>query len=189
MWPASLSATQRSSNPSKRSSVTIPISQEGGCVSRSVAETANRTGISSLRRKFANGLLQAQAGVDPQPPDLPVADAKQLGDLGLRPAVVKRAGKDLAPVRRQAFDSLVQGGPALQLGRAVGLLWWVALEADGRPARVVAGQVKQFALDLHGRQAEEFLDRPRRLLPQRPCQPDQGILKDVVGFFLGPHGR
>src|SRR5438046_835322 len=86
----------------------------------SAAHSLNRTTIFSSRgRKFANRRFQSQAGLDPEPPYLAVADAQELSSLGLGPAVVKCAGKDLAQLQRQALGSFVQGAPAVELGRVL----------------------------------------------------------------------
>jgi hypothetical protein len=82
----------------------------------------------------------------------------------------------------------VQGGPAVQFGRAVAVpLGRVLRQVGGGPAGVAAGQVEQFAAEVQGGQAEEILDRWRHLLAEGPRQADQRVLHNVLDLFPGSH--
>ena len=65
--------------------------------------------------------METQTGPAPEPAHLPVADAEEPGHLLLWPAVIEGQAEHLAQFRRQTFDRLVQGLPALQVARVGGV--------------------------------------------------------------------
>jgi len=85
--PDPVSAVNRFSTYYRRSFDGMALSYGGG-ICNSVAARPIRTGILSTRRQHATDLLESQARLDAEPADLAVADAHQLGDLGLGPAVI-----------------------------------------------------------------------------------------------------
>src|SRR5271157_2147763 len=152
-------------------------------------------GRSNSGQAAAESLVQRQPRRLPAPLDGPLRDAEDGGGLGLLQALVEEQVHDLALRVRQRLNLTVELGPVGQPARVVGLVGGVqsggfidaGVAGDVGPQalgpRVVPCQVDQLATDLHGREAEEVTGRRGGDVLQRPAEPEDRVLEDVVGLL------